>query len=60
MLIYILGLFVVGLVGSGLYYYKLKKQHRYKIENVPLHLPDFDDLMLDFEEDDIQNKISNM
>ena len=49
----------IGVFGTGIYFYNLKKKHKYKV-NKMLDLPEFDELIVDFEEDEIQAKISKM
>ena len=54
----------IGVFGTGTYFYNLKKKHTksnitYKV-NKMLDLPEFDELIVDFEEDEIQAKISKM
>ena len=58
MLAYIVGIAVVGIVIGG-YYYNVRKRKQKYVEET-LNLPEFDDLMVDFEEDEVQRKITNM
>tara|TARA_B100001093_G_scaffold504526_1_gene560483 strand:+ start:2631 stop:2819 length:189 start_codon:yes stop_codon:yes gene_type:complete len=59
MLVYIVAAVVVGLFFSGGYYYKIKQRKQGYVENA-LDLPEFDELIVDFEEDEIQRKITKM
>lgn len=49
----------IGVFGTGIYFYNLKKKRKYKV-NEMLDLPEFDELIVDFEEDEVQAKISKM
>ena len=49
----------IGVFGTGIYFYNLKKKHQPRV-NKMLDLPEFDELIVDFEEDEIQAKISKM
>ena len=58
MFAYIVGIAVVGIVIGGYYYQVRKRKTNYKAET--MDLPDFDELIVDFEEDQIQQKITKM
>lgn len=52
----------IGVFGTGIYFYNLKKKctsAQYRVSKM-LDLPEFDELIVDFEEDEIQAKISKM
>lgn len=58
MLAYIVGIAVVGMVIGG-YYYKVRKRKTTHVAET-LDLPEFDELIVDFEEDEVQQKITKM
>jgi hypothetical protein len=58
MFAYIVGIAVVGIVIGGYYYQVRRRKTNYVAET--LDLPEFDELIVDFEEDEIQQKITKM
>ena len=58
MLAYIVGIAVVGIVIGGYYYIVRKRKTKHVAET--LDLPEFDELIVDFEEDEVQQKITKM